>query len=130
MSTYRLPPIDQIRTLPTTAHTHILDALFEPSTPLYTLSLDLLHTKEFSSYDDLITAIGKQLTDLLESGLTSEWLDKILSSHPRLGEQKINSEQSRAEQAQLNTGGGEDEAEKLRLLNVVYEEKFPGLRYV
>ena len=52
-----------------------------------------------------------------------------MGAHPRLGEKKVDSEQSRAEQAQLNTGG-EAEAEKLRALNEEYEKAFPGLRYV
>jgi len=57
------------------------------------------------------------------------WLDKILGAHPRLGEKKVDSAQSRAEQAQLNTGGQEETA-KLLELNEKYEETFPGLRYV
>jgi 2-oxo-4-hydroxy-4-carboxy--5-ureidoimidazoline (OHCU) decarboxylase len=71
------------------------------------------------------------LTELQHSIATSdtEWLDKILAAHPRLGEKKVNSAQSRGEQAGLNTGG-EEEAEQLRDLNREYEEKFPGLRYV
>jgi hypothetical protein len=36
---------------------------------------------------------------------------------------------SKKEQAQLNTGA-EEQAEKLLALNVEYEEKFPGLRFV
>jgi len=56
-------------------------------------------------------------------------LSEILSSHPRLGEKKVDSEQSRKEQAQLQQGG-EEEKEKLVSLNTEYEDKFPGLRYV
>jgi len=105
--------------------------LFEPCTALHTLSLDLLHTETFESYNDLIASVGVQLTDLSESSSTSdtEWLDKILGAHPRLGEKKVESAQSQAEQAQLNTGGVE-EATKLRNLNEEYERKFPGLKYV
>lgn len=71
------------------------------------------------------------MIDLSESLSTSDtdWLDKILGAHPRLGEKKVDSAQSRAEQAQLNTGG-QEEATKLRELNEKYEETFPGLRYV
>jgi len=71
------------------------------------------------------------LTDLSESPSTSdtEWLDKILGAHPRLGEKKVDSAQSQAEQAQLNTRG-EEEATKLRNLNAEYEKTFPGLKYV
>ena len=58
----------------------------------------------------------------------------ILGSHPRLGRPKVAqsehiSELSKKEQAQLNTGA-EELAERLRLLNAEYEEKFPGLRFV
>jgi len=69
--------------------------------------------------------------DLSESALASdtEWLDKILGAHPRLGAKKVESAQSQAEQAQLNTGG-EGEAAKLRELNELYEKTFPGLKYV
>ena len=52
-----------------------------------------------------------------------------MGSHPRLGAKKVESAQSQAAQAQLNTGGKE-EAAKLRALNDEYEAKFPGLRYV
>lgn len=62
----------------------------------------------------------------------------MLSSHPRLGEKKVDSAMSRMEQAaMLKASGGnvEDEAkikeaETLKELNRKYEEAFPGLRYV
>ena len=131
MSDFRLPPIAALSKLSTVERAAVLDALFEPCTALHTLSIDLLHTQTFESYYDLIASIGVQLTDLSESSSTSdtEWLDKILGAHPRLGEKKIESAQSKAEQAQLNTGGAE-EASKLRQLNEEYENTFPGLRYV
>ena len=70
------------------------------------------------------------MTELMESVSTSDkvWLDKILAAHPRLGEKKVDSELSRKEQAQFQSGA--EEAERLRKLNEEYEEKFPGLRYV
>jgi 2-oxo-4-hydroxy-4-carboxy--5-ureidoimidazoline (OHCU) decarboxylase len=131
MSSFHLPPISSIPTLTTTERTAILDALFEPCTALHTLSVELLHDETFESYDALIISIRNQLTELQHSISTSdtEWLDKILAAHPRLGEKKVDSAQSRGEQAGLNTGG-EEEAEQLRELNREYEEKFPGLRYV
>lgn len=126
-----LPSVEAIPNLSTSERAAILDLLFEPSTPLHTLSVDLLHTQAFDSYNDLIASIGVQLTDLLESSSSSDtqWLDSILGAHPRLGEKKVDSAQSRAEQAQLNTGG-EDEATQLKKLNDEYEDKYPGLRYV
>ncbi|RDL39534.1 Uncharacterized protein BP5553_03874 [Venustampulla echinocandica] len=131
MSSFQLPPVEGIPTLTTTERTAVLDALFEPCTALHTLSLDFLHDKKFTSYNDLIASIGVQLSDLSESPSTSDskWLDKILGAHPRLGEKKVESAQAKAEQAQLNTGG-EQEAVELRNLNDEYEKTFPGLRYV
>ncbi|TVY43104.1 putative allantoinase [Lachnellula occidentalis] len=131
MSGFHVPPIAGVPSLSTIERAAVLDALFEPCTALHTLSLDLLHTEKFESYNDLIASVGVQLTDLSESSSTSdtEWLDKILGAHPRLGEKKVDSAQSQAEQAQLNTGGAE-EATALRNLNEEYERKFPGLRYV
>ncbi|TVY86244.1 putative allantoinase, partial [Lachnellula willkommii] len=128
---FQVPPITGVPALSTIERAAVLDALFEPCTALHTLSLDLLHTETFESYNDLIASVGVQLTDLSESSSTSdtEWLDKILGAHPRLGEKKVESAQSQAEQAQLNTGSGE-EATKLRNLNEEYERRFPGLKYV
>ena len=131
MSSFQLPPIAGVPALSTIERAAVLDALFEPCTALHTLSLDLLHTETFDSYNDLIASVGVQLTDLSESSSTSdtEWLDKILGAHPRLGEKNVESAQSQAEQAQLNTGG-EEEATNLRNLNEKYERKFSGLKYV
>ena len=54
-----------------------------------------------------------------------------MQSHPRLGAAKVDSAQSRAEQASLGSGSGAAaEGEKLRVLNEEYEAAFPGLRYV
>jgi 2-oxo-4-hydroxy-4-carboxy--5-ureidoimidazoline (OHCU) decarboxylase len=132
MSSYHLPPVSSILNVSTTERAAILDALFEPCTALHTLSVELLGTETFASYSALVAAIAQQLTDLQNSISTSdtEWLDKILAAHPRLGEKKVDSEQSRGEQAALNAGGGEEEAEKLRGLNREYEKTFPGLIYV
>ena len=129
-SVKKLPPIEQVPSLPTEERASILDLLFEPSTQLHTLSVPLLHDQTFSSYDDLISAVGVQLTGLSESASTSDtaWLHEILGSHPRLGAKNVDSAQSQAEQAQLQGSG--EEAEQLRLLNEEYEKKFPGLRYV
>jgi OHCU decarboxylase len=125
-----LPSISSVPSLPTERRAHILDILFEPSTQLHTLSITTLQDTTFPSYAFLISAIRDQLTTLLNSPSTSDsdWLDAILSAHPRLGEKKVESELSQGEQAQLQ--GGEEEAEKLAGLNWEYESKFPGLRYV
>ena len=72
-----------------------------------------------------------QLSDLAESSSTSDtqWLEKILGAHPRLGEKKIDSAQSQTEQAQL-ASGHETGQDKLSEMNALYEQTFPGLRYV
>lgn len=126
-----LPPIAKVSTLDAEERAEILDLLFEPCIQLHTLSVGMLREKSFSKYDELIAAVGEQLTGLFSSKLESDikWLDAILSAHPRLGEKKVDSEQSRREQAQLNQGDGE-EAQKLAMLNKRYEERFPGLIYV
>lgn len=126
-----LPSVSSLQSLDAEERAQVLDSLFEPCTQLHTLSVSLLREKEFTSYNDLIDAVGQQLRDLHQSNLESDhkWLEAILSAHPRLGEKKVESEQSRKEQAQLNQGGTE-EAEKLAALNRNYEDKFPGLRYV
>ena len=128
-STSKLPPIDRVSLLSTEQKAAVLDLLFEPSQQLHTLSVPTLHEK-FSSYDDLIQAIDKQLTQLAKSVSTSDtqWLLDILGSHPRLGAKKVESAQSQSEQAQLQ--GSSEEAEQLRVLNEEYEKTFPGLRYV
>ncbi|KAI1174128.1 Oxo-4-hydroxy-4-carboxy-5-ureidoimidazoline decarboxylase [Nemania sp. FL0916] len=91
----------------------------------------------FTSYDSLIQHIGTLLHQLTISSSSPssppaarEKLHSILGSHPRLGAKKVDSAQSRAEQAQLNAGGASDEAERLAALNREYEARFPGLRYV
>lgn len=131
MASFTLPPISSVATLTTAGRAEVLDALFEPCTALHTLSLSQLGTTSFGSYDELIEAVRTQLYALAQSALATDidWLDKILRAHPRLGAKKVESAQSQAEQAQLNTGGAE-EAAKLAALNQEYEEKFPGLRYV
>lgn len=126
-----LPPIQSLAHSPDSTLTSTLDTLFEPSPPLHTLSLPILRSTTFPSYAVLITAINAQLTALAASEQEEDIqkLSEILCSHPRLGEKKVDSEQSRKEQAQLQQGGDE-EKEKLASLNREYEERFPGLRYV
>ncbi|PGH05357.1 hypothetical protein AJ79_06826 [Helicocarpus griseus UAMH5409] len=149
--TSSLPTISSLPTLPAPKQTQILDTLFESSPHLHTLALPLLANQTFSSYQSLISTIGARVTALSaeNSSQDIEILHGILGAHPRLGEKKQASlsELSRREQAGLNkrAGGGtneggdedenvrkkaEEEATELRRLNRVYEEKFPGLRYV
>lgn len=126
-----LPLAQSLPSLPESDIIKVLDLLFEPSPPLHELTLPNLRTTVFPSYADLITAVHAVLAGLEASKSPEDItkLSEILCSHPRLGEKKVDSAQSRAEQAQLNQGG-EDEALQLRELNQKYEETFPGLRYV
>ena len=135
-----LPPIASVPHSPDAQLTHILDLLFEPSPPLHALSLPVLRSTTFPSYAVLIAAINTQLADLAHSSAPDDVtrLSEILCSHPRLGAAKVESEQSRREQAQLAGGGAGDEGAKekekekemLGRLNEEYEARFPGLRYV
>ena len=131
MTSYKLPPISAVPTLSTNERAAILDHLFEPSTALHTLSVGLLHEQTFPSYDDLISSVGVHLMDLAESPSTSDtqWLDSILGAHPRLGEGKIDSSQSLGEQAHLKSLE-ENDSKTLAKLNALYEQTFPGLKYV
>lgn len=134
MTSPQLPPISSLSHLPDSDLVQVLDLLFEPSPPLQELTLPILKSTVFPSYEILIAAVDAQLSALASSDSPSdiEKLSSILCAHPRLGEKKVDSAQSRAEQAQLQAGGAEAEAEKKELegLNKEYEEKFPGLRYV
>ena len=131
MASGRLPAISVIPSLPSSELAAILDLLFEPCVQLHTLSVNLLREQTFSSYDDLVTSVSVQLTDLAESTSTTDtqWLESILGAHPRLGEKKINSTQSKEEQAQL-VSGHEVDKNRLTEMNALYEQTFPGLRYV
>ncbi|KAH7371233.1 Oxo-4-hydroxy-4-carboxy-5-ureidoimidazoline decarboxylase [Pyrenochaeta sp. MPI-SDFR-AT-0127] len=126
-----LPAISSLPHSTDSQLTNVLDLLFEPSPPLHTLTLPILRSTTFPSYDTLIVAVNAQLSALAASDKPQDVtkLSEILCSHPRLGEKKVDSEQSRKEQAQLQSGG-EEEKEKLASLNKEYEDKFPGLRYV
>ena len=131
MESYSLPPIAAVPSLPNRELASILDHLFEPSVPLQSLSNSILQNNSFSTYDELIASIGVQLRALAESSSSrdKEWLESILSAHPRLGEKNIHSSQSKAEQAQLVIGK-ESAQDELADLNALYERTFPGLRYV
>lgn len=125
-----LPPISSLTHSDDSTLTTVLDLLFEPSPPLHALSLPILRSATFPSYEALIAAVNAQLSALAASGSQDDiaTLSEILCSHPRLGGKKVDSEQSRKEQAQLQ--GGEEEGRMLKELNEEYEKVFPGLRYV
>ncbi|KAI1161897.1 Oxo-4-hydroxy-4-carboxy-5-ureidoimidazoline decarboxylase [Nemania serpens] len=128
-----VPAIQQRGRIP--ANPGLAADLPAPLAPSTTIPDDI----PFTSYASLIQHIGALLHRLIISSSSSSSspsspaarnkLHGILGSHPRLGAKKVDSAQSRAEQAQLNTGAA-DEAERLAGLNREYEARFPGLRYV
>lgn len=128
-----LPDVTSLATLSDAELTAILDLLFEPNNDLHTLALPTLRAITFASYPELVDTIRDQLLVIAQSvhadPTARKPLHSILGSHPRLGEKKVHSSQSAAEQAQLQSGA-EEEAERLAALNREYEAKFPGLRYV
>lgn len=128
-----LPDVTTLASLPEPALTSVLDLLFERSDELHALALPTLLSITFTSYPELIETIRDQLLTIAKTlhsdPLARKPLLSILGSHPRLGEKKVESAQSAAEQAQLQSGA-ESEAEKLAALNREYEAKYPGLRYV
>ena len=155
-----LPPLESLQTAGDDTLKSVLDLLFEPSPTLHDLSIPRIRDElrgQNPSSEALIRNVGSLLYSLAEQSSSSPpsraTLHAILGSHPRLGEKKVDSAQSRAEQAQLNASSHsasaaadgsvpldeeaqrrrqEEEAEKQLLadLNAEYEARFPGLRYV
>ncbi|CAK9133748.1 unnamed protein product [Ilex paraguariensis] len=124
-----LPPVRGLRSRPDPAQTAVLDLLFEPSSTIHSTLLPVLQAAEYSSYPELIDACHGRLRSLASSRSASDsappTLLSVLGSHPRLGEKKVDSAQSVAEQANLR-----GEGQELAALNREYEIRFPGLRYV
>lgn len=129
----KLPPILEFHTFPDLDQTDVLDALFEPSPAIHAKLIPVVRTAEYSTWPELIDACHIRLLALATSTSTSSpdpTLLSILGSHPRLGEKKIESAHSAAEQANIQRDTNEAQAEELARLNRLYEETFPGLRYV
>ena len=137
---YKLPNISDLHVYPDLDQAQLLDYLFEPSPAIHSTLLSVIRTALYSTYPSLIDACRERLVALAGAASSTTTttittttattpdattLLSILGSHPRLGEKKITSAQSAAEQAQL-----QGEGEQLAVLNREYEDKFPGLRYV
>ncbi|KAI1770456.1 Oxo-4-hydroxy-4-carboxy-5-ureidoimidazoline decarboxylase [Hypoxylon cercidicola] len=134
-----LPPISSLPANDDETLKSVLDALFEPSADLHALAIPTIRgVPNFASYASLVEHVGDSMSQLAQSSAVPDARTKlhgILGSHPRLGEKKVESAQSRAEQAHLNASSGgsaekEEEAARLKALNEEYEARFPGLRYV
>lgn len=129
----KLPPILDFHTCTDLVQTDVLDTLFEPSPAIHATLLPVIRTAEYSSWPDLIDACQIRLLSLATSTPTSSpdpTLLSVLGSHPRLGEKKIESAHSAAEQANIQKGASDAQEAELARLNREYEEAFPGLRYV
>ncbi len=126
MASAALPDAATLSSLPETALTAVLDLLFEPNSDLHALAVPAMRTSAFGSYDGLIDAVRDELMAMQQKAADADRrpLLSILGAHPRLGEKKVTSAQSAAEQAQLHAGSGE--AEQLAALNREYEARFPG----
>ena len=127
-----LPAISSLSSLPTDRRVQVLDTLFEPSTQIHTLSLQLLRENQFASYDSLIDTVARQLYSLSNSPSKSdiEWLDAILNAHPRVGETKAGRQISSQEQAHLRSEDDAEEMREIAVLNNEYEKAYSGLRYM
>ncbi|KAI8248218.1 hypothetical protein K4K53_001070 [Colletotrichum sp. SAR 10_77] len=121
-----LPDISTLAQLSGEEQTKILDLLFEPSPAIHALLLPSLTAASFESYNELIAHCQKIFEALAADPSHKTELHAIIGSHPRLGAKKVESAQSVAEQAKLQTGDGTE----LAALNSEYEIRFPGLRYV
>ena len=144
MSEPTLPEIGTLASLPTSAQRDVVDTLFEPSASLHDLATALFaqHQQQqrpsYTSYPQFIDDVRSRLSELATSDSKDDRtvLFDILGSHPRLGEKSQNklSALSRKEQANLRSGvqdeGQNSTQAELQSLNGVYEETFPGLRYV
>lgn len=115
----------------------MLGLLFEPSDPLINVLYPVTSRRTpYPDYTAMVEAARANLLALAAQAETQdkerEALEKIATSHPRLGEQKVESELSRLEQSRMNAAGGqdgEDVAAELARLNEEYESVFPGLRF-
>ncbi|KXH67539.1 OHCU decarboxylase [Colletotrichum salicis] len=121
-----LPDVNSLNSLPVEQQTNVLDALFEPSPAIHAILLPSISATHFQSYGEFINQTQKIFEALVTDPTQKEQLHSIIGSHPRLGAKKVESAQSAAEQAQLQSG----DATELAALNAEYEAKFPGLRYV
>ncbi|SGZ58254.1 CIC11C00000000042 [Sungouiella intermedia] len=128
---FQLPPPSLFSSLSTPKKVEVLDHLFEPCLTLAEVILARVNGT-YSTYGDFIEACRSVLLQFLtEEDIpgNSAKIDKIVSAHPRLGPSKDKlSSHSTSEQKSL--AGSEEEARKLTELNDLYEETFPGLRYV
>lgn len=130
---YKLPLPQSLPSLPDPEKVEVLDHLFEPCPTLSQLLLPRVFTQSYASYAAFLEASRDALLAYLNEeeakDAVSPKIAKIISAHPRLGPSKDKlSSHSTSEQKSLL--GSEEEAQKLADCNKLYEQTFPGLRYV
>ncbi|ODV81539.1 uncharacterized protein CANTADRAFT_111125 [Suhomyces tanzawaensis NRRL Y-17324] len=139
---YKLPPISSLTQIDRKDQVVALGHLFEPCETLSEFIISRIAHQSFEDYQRLIEFVRIELVHFLqqaeaEANRSGTGVDprisKIIAAHPRLGGSskaptgKL-SEHSSKEQKSLQ--GSEEESKKLVYLNDLYEETFPGLRYV
>ena len=139
MATSPLPDPKTLPEAPPSVQQDVLTRLFEHSSKLQAFTTPLLE-RPHATYDSLIDVLQGKLIQLVPDYASLEdranmknveTLDAILNAHPRLGEKKTSlSDASAMEQARLQHGAGDADAERLKSLNETYEAQFHGLRYL
>ncbi|KWU45458.1 putative OHCU decarboxylase protein [Rhodotorula sp. JG-1b] len=136
MDTLPPPRIDLLVHAPSPAsYRPVLEQLLEPSQQLSTLLAPQLHARIAAlpasnrpkSYAELID-LAKQTVDSWDV----EDQAAFLAAHPRIGETKGLSQASAGEQApqQGQQATPAQVLKRLQVLNSLYEDAFPGLRYI
>lgn len=130
---YSLPLTHLLPELPSEQKAEVLAHLFEPCSTLAELLIDNVMQRRYDNYKEFIEACRTFLIQFLQDEEKNPRvlpkIAKIIAAHPRLGPSRDKlSSHSTAEQSSL--AGSEEEAHKLIQLNNLYEETFPGLRYV
>jgi 2-oxo-4-hydroxy-4-carboxy--5-ureidoimidazoline (OHCU) decarboxylase len=123
-----LPPLSEIATssgAPDSSLANALSLLFEPSPVLFTQLVPILSSRRLTpeSYSSLIDAAISTISTW-ENSTKAEFI----AGHPRIGEVNNLSRLSQKEQAAKATPP--DVLLRLAQLNEIYEERYPGLRYI
>lgn len=135
-----LPDFNTFKAADTDFQTAVLETLFEKSNALIKLTLE---DEQFmnavgNSYSEFIEKVRERLVQLCENQGQQESeesrrseLSDIIAAHPKLGEPKQGlSVHSQNEQRNLGNGDTLEVQQALKHLNEVYEQHYPGLRFV
>lgn len=125
-----LPSIQTLKQLPQSDQKYILDQLFEPCDTLSNFIFIKVFPQQFTTYLEFINFVRKELINLLKENELNPIINEIISTHPRLGEPKKEQLSIHSSNEQKNLNSDPDIILKLKEMNELYENKFPGLRYV